>query len=177
MGESIAAQRAAGLIWLVSDHLAFVADIYLSLGRCEEGLETISQALAFVEETGERHYEAEMYRLKGELILVNAERGMLNDERQKKATKRSSIHRSSFRVHRSAEAEACFQQALEISCRQEAKSLELRAAMSLSRLWQQQGKQQPAHQLLSEVYEWFTEGFDTVDLQEAKALLGELAEH
>ena len=100
---------------------------------------------------------------------------MMNDERQKKATKRSSIQHSSFSIHRSAEAEACFQRALEISRRQEAKALELRAAMSLSRLWQQQGRQQSAHQLLSGVYGWFTEGFNTVDLQEAKALLTELA--
>ena len=73
------------------------------------------------------------------------------------------------------EAEACFQQALDIARRQQAKVLELRAAMSLGRLWQQQGKGQEAHNLLAPVYEWFTEGFDTADLQEAKALLEELA--
>ena len=75
-----------------------------------------------------------------------------------------------------AEAEACFQQALDIARRQQAKSLELRAAMSLARLWQQQGKQAEAHELLAPIYGWFTEGFDTADLQEAKALLDELAE-
>ncbi len=97
--------------------------------------------------------------------------GTLNDE-----FKTSSIHRSSFRIHRSAEAEAeaCFHQAIAIARRQSAKSLELRAAMSLSRLWQQQDKKDEAHQLLSEIYHWFTEGFDTKDLQEAKALLEEL---
>jgi predicted ATPase len=73
------------------------------------------------------------------------------------------------------EAEACFQQALDVARRQEAKSLELRAAMSLSRLWQQQGKQAEAHALLAPVYGWFTEGFDTADLQEAQALLDALA--
>jgi predicted ATPase len=72
------------------------------------------------------------------------------------------------------EAEACFQQALDMARRQEAKSLELRAAMSLSRLWQQQGKRAAAHALLAPIYGWFTEGFDTADLQEAKALLDEL---
>jgi predicted ATPase len=72
------------------------------------------------------------------------------------------------------EAEACFQQALEIARRQQAKSLELRAATSLSRLWQQQGKRAEARELLAPVYGWFTEGFDTADLQEAKALLDEL---
>jgi predicted ATPase len=73
------------------------------------------------------------------------------------------------------EAEACFRKALDIARRQQAKSLELRAAMSLSRLWQQQGKQEEAHQLLTEIYGWFTEGFDTADLKEAKILLEELA--
>jgi len=73
------------------------------------------------------------------------------------------------------EAEACFQQALEVARRQQAKSLELRAAMSLSRLWQHQGKTEQARQLLAEVYAWFTEGFDTADLQEAKALLEQWA--
>ena len=74
-----------------------------------------------------------------------------------------------------AEAEACFQKAIEIARQQQAKSLELRAATSLARLWQQQGKQREAHQMLAEIYDWFTEGFDTKDLQEAKALLEELA--
>ncbi len=73
-----------------------------------------------------------------------------------------------------AEVEACFQQAIEIARRQQAKSFELRATMSLCRLWQQQGKQEEAHALLSEIYGWFTEGFDTTDLIEAKALLGAL---
>jgi predicted ATPase len=73
-----------------------------------------------------------------------------------------------------AEAEACFQQALDIARRQQAKSLELRAAMSLARLWQRQGKRAAAHALLAPIYGWFTEGFDTADLQEAKALLDAL---
>ena len=74
-----------------------------------------------------------------------------------------------------AEAEACFQRALDVARRQEAKSLELRAAMSLSRLWQQQGKRTEARELLAPIYGWFTEGFDTADLQETKALLDALA--
>ena len=76
---------------------------------------------------------------------------------------------------RRSEAEACFHKAIEIARRQQAKSLELRAAMSLARLWQQQGKRDEAHQMLAEIYGWFTEGFDTKDLQEAKALLEELS--
>ena len=73
------------------------------------------------------------------------------------------------------EAEACFLKAIEIAQKQQAKSLELRATTNLARLWQRQGKQQEAHQMLSEVYHWFTEGFDTKDLQEAKALLEQLS--
>jgi predicted ATPase len=83
------------------------------------------------------------------------------------------VHRSSFSVHRSAEE--CFQKAIAVAHRQSAKSLELRAAVSLSRLWQKQGKKAEARQLLAEIYGWFTEGFDTADLKEARALLGELA--
>ena len=100
--------------------------------------------------TGERWYEPELYRLKGELLLAHA-------------------------MGHDTEAETCFRQALDIARRQQAKSWELRAALSLSRLWQRQGKRDEARELLAEVYGWFTEGFDTADLQEAKALLEELA--
>ena len=78
-------------------------------------------------------------------------------------------------VPQQAEAEACFQRALDVARRQEAKALELRAAMSLSRLWQEQGKRAEAHAILAPVYSWFAEGFDTADLQEAKALLDEFS--
>lgn len=106
--------------------------------------------MTHVEQTGERWWEAEVHRLRG-VLLLNAEGGV-----------------------RSAElaAEACFQRALDIARAQGARSWELRAAISLSRLWHQQGKPAAARQLLSEVYGWFTEGFDTADLQEAQALLG-----
>jgi predicted ATPase len=106
-----------------------------------------------VDNSGERFYEAELYRLKGELTLQQS--GVRSPE---------------------SEAEACFYKAVEIARKQSAKSLELRAVMSLSRLWQQQGKKAEARQLLAEIYGWFTEGFDTKDLQEARALLDELAE-
>jgi predicted ATPase len=104
-----------------------------------------------VDKTGERFYEAELYRLKGELTLQQV-----------------NVQGSTFKTE---EAEQCFRKALDIARQQQAKSLELRATTSLARLWQQQSKQQEAHQLLSEIYGWFTEGFDTKDLQEAKALL------
>ncbi|MBI3328338.1 MAG: hypothetical protein HYZ81_16745, partial [Nitrospinae bacterium] len=122
-------------------------------GQAEEGLRVLAEALALVNAGGERRHEAELYRLKGELLLQSGGRG--------------SEHHT--------EAEACFHQALDVARRQEAKSLELRAAMSLSRLWQQQGKQAEARALLAPIYDWFTGGFDTADLREARALLEELA--
>jgi predicted ATPase len=116
------------------------------LGRTEEGLQALAEAHTLVEQHEERWWEAEIHRLRGVLLL-----------RQTGTPQ--------------AEAEGCFHQALDVARHQEAKSLELRAAMSLSRLWQQQGKQAEARALLAPVYGWFTEGFDTADLQEAKALL------
>ena len=120
-----------------------------------------------VDKSGERFYEAELYRLKGELTL-------------KKSAVRSPQSEVPNTQHLTPstqeEAEACFLKAIEIAQRQQAKSLELRAVLSLSRLWQQQGKKDEARQMLTEIYHWFTEGFDTKDLQEAKALLAELAE-
>ena len=111
-------------------------------------LALLAEALALVEKTGERYYGAELYRLKGELLL------MQGDE---------------------AEAEASLDKAIEVARRQQAKSWELRATMSLCRLWQRQDKREEARQRLAEVYGWFTEGFDTPDLKEARALLAEFA--
>ncbi len=112
--------------------------------------------------TGERVWEAELYRLKGQLTL-----------------QKFQVSGSKFQVppnpQAEAEAEACFLKAIEVARKQQAKSLELRAVMSVSRLWQRQGKKAEARQMLAEIYGWFTEGFDTKDLQEAKALLHELA--
>jgi predicted ATPase len=112
----------------------------------------LAEALAHLNKTWERVLEAEIYRLKGEYLLVQT--GIRCKEKQ---------------------AEECFRQALVVARRQQGKSLELRAAISLSRLWQQQGKLDEARQLLTPIYGWFTEGFDTADLQEAKALLDALA--
>ena len=108
------------------------------------------QALAVMDQTGARHDEPELYRIKGELLLRQA----VPDELQ---------------------AEACFQQALAVARRRQAKSWELRAAISLGRLWQRQGQRVEALELLALIYGWFTEGFDTADLREAKALLEELS--
>lgn len=136
----------------------------------------LARALTTVAKTGERFYEAELYRLRDELLL-NADRRMQNDEQKTKAAKQGPvpIQTSSFSIHRSEEAEACFLKAIEIAQKQQAKSWELRASTSLVRLWQRQGKTIEAHKLLSEIYNWFTEGFDAKDLQEAKALLTALS--
>jgi predicted ATPase len=156
MRQSLAAVRATGAELFRPFHLSLLAETYRDSGQIEEGLAVLAEALAVVDKTGERASEAELYRLKGELTL-----------------KQSGIRGPESEVQR--EAEACFRKAIEISRRQQAKSLELRAVISLSRLWQHQGKREDARQLLAEIYNWFTEGFDTKDLQEAKALLEEVA--
>jgi predicted ATPase len=149
MRQGLTAHQATGAELVVPYFLTILTEAYGNIGQVEEGLTLVAEALALGNKSGERWYEAELQRCKGELLLRQA----VQDEEQ---------------------AEACFQQALAVASRQEAKSLELRAAMSLSRLWQQQGKRGEAHALLAPIYGWFTEGFDTADLQEAKALLEEL---
>ena len=119
-------------------------------GQVELGLRLLAEALAELEASGQGYLLAEAYRLQGVLLQ---QQGVLE----------------------TAQAETCLQQALTIARRQQAKSWELRAATSLSRLWQQQGKRAEAYDLLAPIYHWFTEGFDTADLQEARALLAELA--
>jgi class 3 adenylate cyclase/predicted ATPase len=148
--EGFAAWRAtgAGVAW--PWFLALLAEAYGTVGQLEEGLRAVEEALAAVQHNEEGHYEAEVYRLKGELLL-----------------QQSAAHQEAV--------EANFQQALAVARRRQAKSWELRAAMSLSRLWQRQGKPEDARQLLAEVYGWFTEGFETADLREAKALLDALS--
>jgi tetratricopeptide (TPR) repeat protein len=133
--------------------VALQAELYGMLGRTTEALSLLRQALAFADTTAELFYVAELYRLKGELLL--------EDHR----------HRSPENGQPLAEAETCFQHAVALARQQQGKFLELRAAMSLSRLWQKHGKDVEARQLLAEVYGWFTEGFDTADLRDARALL------
>src|SRR5262249_22076721 len=127
--------------------------------QAEAGLAVLAEALVAVEKTGERWWEAELYRLKGELLLQSGGQSL----------------ESGASNPPSAVATTCFHQALDVARRQQAKSFELRAAMSLSRLWQHQSKHAEARQLLADIYGWFTEGFDTVDLQEARALLEALS--
>ncbi|MBI3801074.1 MAG: hypothetical protein HY268_29390, partial [Deltaproteobacteria bacterium] len=135
-----------------------------------------TEALAMVEKTEERWNEAELYRLKGELTLKQSGvRGPKSEVRSPRSEVPSTQHLAP-NTQAEAEAEACFLKAIEIARHQRAKSWELRASTSLARLWQQQGKTAEAHRMLSEIYHWFTEGFDTKDLQEAQALLAEFGE-
>jgi predicted ATPase len=160
--RGLAAYRATGAEMFRPFYLALLAEAYGKVGRAAEGLTALAEALVTVDKTGERSSKAELYRLKGELTLQqNREQGTGNGG-QKKDTDPQG------------EAEGYFRKAIAIARQQQAKSWELRAATSLARLWQQQGKRQEAHEMLAAVYNWFREGFNTKDLQEAKALLGEL---
>jgi predicted ATPase len=149
MQQGLAAIRAMGEV-IRPGTLGLLAEAYGRIGQAEDGLRLLGEALTAMHNTGERLYEAALYCIQGVLLLRQT-------------------------VPDASRAEACFQQALDVARRQQAKSWELRAATSLSRLWQCQGKRDEARELLTEVYSWFTEGFDTADLQEAKALLEALA--
>src|SRR5262249_23607700 len=129
--------------------LALLAEAYGKSGQAEAGLRLLDEALAWLDTHGEDYTAASVYRIQGELLLRQA-------------------------VPDAPQAEACFQRALAGGRRQQAKSYELRAATSLARLWQEQGKRAAARELLAPVYGWFTEGFDTAVLKEARALLDEL---
>jgi len=148
-------------------YLVILAAAYEKVGPSEEGLRVVAEALTMADKTGERYYDPELYRLKGQLTLqqLSVASSQLSVPNPRRPTPSTQAE---------AEAEACFLKAIEIARQQQAKSWELRAVMSLSRLWQSQGKKDEARQLLAEIYGWFTEGFNTKDLQEAKALLEEL---
>jgi predicted ATPase len=145
------ASNFAGIAVQRPHFLALLAEAYGTIGESEAGLTALAEALTLVDKTGEGWYEPEVYRLKGELLLQQSSGN-------------------------STEAETCFYHAISIAQNQQAKSWELRAATSLARLWQQQGKRQEAYDLLAPLYSWFTEGFDTADLTDAKVLLDELLE-
>jgi predicted ATPase len=149
MRQGLANWLSAGAGVAVPYFLALLAESYRRAGQVETALTALTDALAVVEQTSERWYEAELHRLHGELRwMVSASE---------------------------AEVETYFRRAQAIARQQQAKSLELRATMSLCRLWHNQGKGAAAHDLLAEVYHWFSEGHDTLDLQEARALLQALA--
>jgi predicted ATPase len=187
--EGIAQMRQEMSIWRATGaesarpyYLALLAQIHGKAGRPDDGLDVLSECWPWMEKTGDRVFEAELYRLKGELVLQS---GVRSPQSENPSTQHLTPSTQT-------EAETCFLQALKIARQQQAKSLELRAAMSLVRLRQQQAALEEsrntshatrstqhapqdllaeAHQTLSEVYHWFTEGFDTKDLQDAAALL------
>src|SRR5262249_43933007 len=149
MHQGMAGVLATGGAQVRPFWLALLADVLGHPGQGEAGLRLLAEALVELEASGQGDLLAEAYRLQGVLLLQQA-------------------------VPDPTRAASCFQQALAIARRQQAKSWELRAALSLARLWQAQGKRAEAYELLAPIYGWFTEGFDTVDLQEARALLEEL---
>jgi predicted ATPase len=147
--QGLATLQQTGLKLYRPYFFALLAEAYGQAGQLEAGLTVLAETLTLVAATEERWWEAELYRLQGALLL---QRSLPN----------------------ASQVETCFQQALEVAHHQQAKALELRAALSLAQLWQGQGKQTTARQLLTERYSWFTEGFDTADLQEARVVLEEL---
>jgi len=152
MRQGLVAYQATGTEVVRPHFLALLAEGLGKNGQAVEGLRLLEEALALANRTGEGYYRAELYRLKGRLLLMQSSEPL------------------AF-----ANAEGCFNRSIEIAQHQKAKSLELRSVMSLARLYQNQGKQQEARGLLSQIYNSFTEGFDTADLREAKALLDELS--
>jgi tRNA A-37 threonylcarbamoyl transferase component Bud32/predicted ATPase/RecA/RadA recombinase len=149
MNQAIGACRATGTETCLTRLRARLAEACVKVGQIEQGLTAIAEGLEVRRKYDERYYESELIRLKGELLMMKGEA--------------------------EAEVESCFRQAIEVARELQAKSLELRAVMSLSRLLQKQDKKEDARKMLAEIYGWFTEGFDTGDLKEAKSLLDELS--
>ncbi len=148
--EGLAASRTIGAEVVRTYFLCLLAEVCMKRGRLDDGLGALSEALAAANDREERVSEAEIHRLKGELLL-----------RQNNSN--------------ASEAQSCFQSAIAVARKQSAKSLELRATVSLARLLDKQGKRDEARAMLADIYNWFTEGFDTADLKDAKALLNELS--
>jgi len=147
---ALTGRRSTGATQAAPLYLSYLARAYADLGQFEDAWRCIGEAMTLVETTREKWYEADINRIAGEIALKSPERDL-------------------------GKAQAYFERALAVARQQQAKSWELRAAMSLARLWRDQGKSDEARDLLAPVYGWFTEGFDTLDLKEAKALLAELA--
>jgi predicted ATPase len=144
--EGLQAYQAMGAKLILASGCYMLADAYQKIGCVQEGVESLAQALALVQQHGEHFWEAELHRLKGDLLLRQS-------------------------TSQQAQAEACFKKAIDLARRQQAKSLELRATKGLARLWQQQGNRKQAYGILKTLYDWFQEGLDTADLRETKILL------
>jgi len=173
--------RATGAQFFVPYFLSFLADSYRRQGKVAEALQAVNEALSLTATNFDVFWEVELYRQKGELTLAQSSVRDLASSVNKsskfkvqRSTPEATIPQSAVRNPQS-EAAAYFLQAIEVAHRQGAKFLELRAVMSLARLWQLQGEKTKARSMLAEIYGWFTEGLDTKDLQEAKVLLAELA--
>jgi len=148
--SGLAASRSIGVTLFAPLHVSYLAAAHADLGQFDEAWRCMAEAMSMVETAKERWCEAEVHRTAGEIALISPELG-------------------------AAKAEAYFERSLEIAREQQAKSWELRAAMSMARLWRDQGKRDQARELLAPIYGWFTEGFDTLDLKQAKALLDQLS--
>ncbi|MGA9722128.1 MAG: adenylate/guanylate cyclase domain-containing protein [Candidatus Binatus sp.] len=162
MRRGMEAYRATGAELLRPYLMGLLAEALGDMGSTERGLALVTEALDTVEKTGERFYEAELYRQKGELLFRSYSEG--------------SGLPSTTKSSRSCEIESCFLKAMDVAGRQQAKWFELRAATSLARLWRHQGRKEDAHRMLAKSYNWFTEGFDTVDLKDARLLFSQLNE-
>ena len=149
ISSGLTSYRSTGAIVQLPSSLSSLSAAYVQVGNIKDAWRCVGEAMAAIEATEETWYEAEVHRIAGEIALMSPEPD-------------------------AAKAEAHFERALAVARQQQAKSWELRAAMSMARLWRDQGKVQQARELLAPVYGWFTEGFDTLDLKEAKALLDEL---
>ena len=172
---SLVAARATGAELFRSYRLAVLAEVCGKTGQMDKGLTALAESLTFVDKTGERVIEAELYRLKGQLTLQAQDSIRQVPCKSQAEQNKSKDPNSQFPIHSpQAEAEACFLKAIDTARKQQARSWELRATTSLARLLQSQGKKREAHTRLAEIYGWFTEGFDTTDLKKAKALLDEL---
>jgi predicted ATPase len=194
MRNGLAAHEATGAKVVFPHFLALLAEGLGETGEEEEGLRLVEEALTLADHNNERYYQAELLRVKGELVLLQASdpgrsraatgNGFLFDGNPEKNAVGTTNGMAMFRsygqffgepgVHAAIEAEACFYESLRIAQQQSAKSLELRTAMSIGRLYQRRNKRQQARCVLGYIYKSFSEGFETPDLREAKALLQEL---
>jgi predicted ATPase len=170
MREGLASLRAIGIEFRRPGFLALVAEV-CEVNQPGEGLAAVAEGLAAAEHTGQRYWDAELHRLQGMLTLQS---GATGTRRRGHGDKPAGRRPAAAGRAGSGDAELCLLEAIRIAQRQGARSLELRAATSLSRLWANTGKVSEAHALLSAIYDWFTEGFDTADLSDAKTLLEQL---
>ena len=178
MQDGLGAYQATGAGLGLSMVFGLFAEQYLRAGQAEKGLHALDKALSVVERNGEQLYASWLLCLKGQLLLIPREgekksKACPEPSRRVKGQKPvlSRVEGSKVKTGRMEEAEACFHEAITVARRQQAKMFELRATVQLSRLWQGQGKTTQARSMLAAIYGWFTEGFDTADLQEAKTLL------